>query len=86
MKAHYLARLLMTLPKNVDVYVHSSYDDCYVPMLTYGRKNRTAVLKASGEGHWSLDYSDGEPYMIVKFRRKRRGKNVCGKRICSKVI
>ena len=72
MKVHELAKLLFQLPKDVSVFQHASFDDCFTPAVFYEEKNKVAIIKSEPDDckreHWSTDYSDPDQkkYFQVK--------------------
>lgn len=58
MKAKELIKILEKCPED-DVYIHSSYDDCYEPLVKQGKSSKKGVIviycKHDSE-HISHDY------------------------------
>jgi hypothetical protein len=70
MLAYKLAKILLKLPKNVSVFVNSSFDDCFTPSVYYEKTNKVVVIKTEQNDkkrkHWSTDYSDGKKYVKLE--------------------
>jgi hypothetical protein len=40
MKVHELAKLLLQLPKDVSIFWHASFDDCFTPAVFYEKSTK----------------------------------------------